>query len=82
MARLNEKCKADEFVKNADMVVIMKDTRNFKTYHSRKLTDKEKLMEINAKINMMYGNELDDYDKAYIEMLSSGVTVYDIIDEI
>ena len=63
-------------------IVLMNDSRNFKKYRARKLSDREKLYEIHGKIATMYGNELDDYDKAYIAMMSSGVTVYDIIDEI
>lgn len=75
---MNEKER--DFTK--DTVVLMNDSRNFKRYRSRKLSDREKLYEIHGTISRMYGNELDDYDKAYIAMLSSGVTVYDVIDEI
>ena len=69
-------------IETNNVVVMITDTRNFKTYHTHKLTDKDKLDEIFNKMNTIYGNELDDYDKRYIEMLASGVTVYDIIDEI
>ena len=81
MSRYKE-VEKDDFYKENSIVVLLQDSRNFKTIRSRKLSDRERLDEINAKINSTYGSDLDDYDKAYIAMMSSRSTVYDVIEEI
>lgn len=74
--------KEYNMVETKNVVVVLSNYRDYKTYHARKLTDRDKLDHIYYEINTMNGNELDDCAKRYIEMLSSGVTVFDMIDEI